>query len=275
VIQEAIKQIEALAKQANALPQSLMLKADDGSGRMWRWDPKTKNYVPLERWPGRSGNVSNIQSLVLLAGDEAVLRSKTGKMEDAPAMRITMTAGGAEFVPDVVDGREKFTYRRKLSPQWEALKQIVGAGAQPHKAFVRALQRLRPSVTGYADLARAFRSISLEGSTRVLSEPVLKRGAMGNAYEVRVQVRGGETEAELPTEIPLSMAIAKGSPATYGLVAEVDIEWDEEEKSLSFQLVVPDMEEVLRNVEDDEAEWLRTALKSTGLGGVVVLQNYA
>ena len=43
-------------------------------------------------------------------------------------------------------------------------------------------EKLRPSIIGYADLIRAYRSIAIDGSTRVLSEPLLTRGTKGSTW---------------------------------------------------------------------------------------------
>ncbi len=267
MIREAIQEIKKIVQAERPAAEVLELK--DGSGRRYLYNAPTRQYDEIERWAGRTGVVSNVESLVALAVDEMRLRAA----EKPPSARIIMVNGGAVFVPDIVDIREQFSYRRKLSDQWTTLGALVARQPSTHKEFARALQGLRPSIPGYSALALAYRSIALDGSTKVLSEPILTRGTKGNSYEFRVSVKGGETGAELPVEIPMRMPVVKGSVQEYEFTAEVDVDFNEGE--VSFSLVVPGLQQIVQQVEDDEASWLRTALKSSGLGDIPVLSNYA
>lgn len=262
--QQAIAHIQDTSITKNR-PAFVMLP--DNSGRMAQYDDQERRYkVSDDRFIKRSGAVSTVESLLALVKEEGKLTSRpTGY-----GMRVTFTGTGAEFNPDVEDGRHAFTYGRKESVQLRRLREQTEAGAVSHKDFLRFLAEMGPYLEGGLQLQAAYRRVTLFRNSKLTSQPLLTEGARGGGYEFEVTIDGAAER--VPQSFVVNVPFTRGGEAVYPIPVEVEIE--DEDGELTFSVVCPTINAVADQAILAELSYLRGALEDDGMGEVLVVINF-
>lgn len=292
MISEAIRTISDMTP-AKSGRESLITITDDvhQECRHFFYNDGEKKYELTTRTvirPAQTGEVSNVESFLAVVREETLRRAPSAdpKAKELPRhdgsfMTVVFDADGAEFSPDDRVQADKFTYERALSPQWA---QLVAALNKPmdHKTFIRTLQALRPSISGYEELMRHFRKLSFSDKTSIASEPLLEAGRNANEYKVEIELRsgaatGGTTSATtLPSSFDVTMQYARGSERRYSTTIEIDLSavmiQNSDRKALRFTLIAPDLANVVEQAVDDEVTAFRTA--TADIPRLLILQDY-
>ncbi len=270
---------EGLAAMRSAAPSTtrppMVRLTEDGSDRFWLFDDAAGKYVPLDRFPKNNLTVTSAASFVGLVGDECRLRHL-----DPPGSlggRVVLDGMGARYFPLIDDPRIVHSYRRTISPDFDALDKLLRAGLLEMVPFVRALQSLRHRLVEPDATIRSFRKVQASESLDIDAAPFLTDGRAGYEYKVQVNVRGGKAETALPAEIgffDVPWTSGTGSPVL-NIKAEVDVALVAvgDRKVLKFGLTCPDwkwQEELLRQ---DEAERIRNSLAKS-LPDILVLEAW-
>jgi hypothetical protein len=241
--------IEHLQETATA-GRDAIIEVGDGSGRRFIYDDAEKKYIELDRFVKQDGYVSTVESFAELVMEHAKRNERaTGKN-----MTVTFTSSGATFSPDDNDRRDIFTYRRVLSQQWEALKQILGK-PMSHKALIRTLQALSPSIVNYQIIFASFQRLAISKDVKLVSEPILNAdGHSGNSYAVNLSIKGAVAgETTLPANIEMRLQYARGSSAKYDVPVEVDL--TENDGTPVITLFAPTLDAVADQAVLDEMEY--------------------
>jgi len=257
-----------------------ILKAEDGSGRLFKYDDAAQIYVELERYVNRSRSVSNIESfaqMVLEEARRAGADETSGHIDRGAGDRMTVIFGkdGAVFHLDDRDGRTAFHYQREISWQWQALQEA--AKPREHLDFIRLLQKLRPSIVEYRRVLLEFRKVSFSQSVRVDSAPTLENGKAGLVHELEVHAKGnsGPTKVNLPSSIHLVLPFAQGSEKQFKTEAEVAIELaggNGDQKRIVFSLTFADSFSLKEEAIAHEVAWFRE--KTASLTRLSILEDY-
>jgi hypothetical protein len=246
-----------------------IVDAGDGSGRKFLFDFNTSEYKPIERFVKHEGAVSTVESLAELVAEYARrFERTTGKN-----MTVTFTSSGASFSPDDFDRRHVVTYRRVLSQQWEALKSSLGK-AMSHKALIRTLQALSPSIENYPLVFAAFQRLAISKDVKLTSEPVLgANGQSDNTYHVSLSIKGAVAgDTTLPSQITLKLQYARGSSATYEIPVEVDL--SENDGTPVITLFAPTLDAVADRAVLDEMSYFDTQMEVSGLPDLLCVVNF-
>jgi hypothetical protein len=251
--------------------RSALLPSSDGSGRQWLYNDKEERYEPVDRIVIRKGSVSNVESFILLVKEECRRRSnKTGDMAT-----VVFNGAGATFNPDEKVGLDGFDFERKLSPQFDLLVKSMDK-PMIHTQFIRLLQKLKPSIVGYTDLARAFRKVAFDSRTVVSSAPILEKGSAGMEISITLEAKGGGpgSQVKLPSEISMKMAFARGSDDEYEFKIDVDAALTKvgETASIAFTPIFVDVDTVTERAIDDEVKKFKAATRD--LSDLLVLSDY-
>lgn len=266
MIEEAIDKIVALSHVPEDGREAI-LTATDGSGKQWLYNDAERRYEPLaDAIVKQSGAVSNIESFIALVLEETKRRPIDGKPHNGEFMTVVFNLAGGKFSADDRLRRDHFTYERTLSPQWRALIATLNKPLE-HKQLVSALQLLRPSIIGYADLMLQLRKIHFTDKTNIVSEPTLQDGKNENTYGVEVAVTGGTsntTRTALPSQFDVNLQYARGSEKRYSTTIEIDLSTIQkgERKELRFTLIAPDLTNVEEAAVEDEVALFREQTKA-------------
>lgn len=218
----AIKHLQATSTAAK---RDTILKFTDwrGQERTLVYNDHDQEYDELEPPIERTDTVSNIDSFTELVVAEAERRkNKTGEF-----MNVIFTEAGATFIADTNDRRDVYHYARKPSAQWKALTARLGV-KQNHRDFIVWLQSLQPSIAEFSAVLQAFRSLQLNRSAKMISEPMLVDGAKGASYEVKLDVKsGGSASASIPQTIGVKLPFARGDQREYEFDVQIDIDGGE------------------------------------------------
>lgn len=242
--------IERIQDTATAATRSSLIEVGDGSGRRFLYDDAEQKYVELDRFVKQEGSVSTVESFAELVMEYA----KRHESETGKNMTVTFTSAGANFSPDDSDRRHLFTYRRVLSQQWEALKQVLGK-PMSHKALIRTLQALSPSIVSYQIIFAAFQRLAISKDVKLVSEPVLNTdGKSGNSYAVNLSIKGAVAgETTLPAALNVRVQYARGSSAQYDVPVEVDL--SENDGTPVITLFAPTLDAVADQAVLDELQY--------------------
>jgi hypothetical protein len=296
--------VDKIVQLAPATAREAQIVVGDGhKKRYFLYDDDAAKYVEVvgvERAVLQTGDVSNVESFLALVREETVRRAtdvaddgslspatdrKKGatslatKRHDGSFMTVVFGAKGATFSPDDRIRLDAFTYTRVHSPQWSALIASLNKPYE-HKEFIRALQRLRPSIVNYEELMRQLRKISFSDKTNIASEPLLQNGQSQNEYRVDIEVRGGvtagntSTSTALPSSFDVSLQYARGGEHRYTTTVEIDLStlMKAERKELRFTLIAPDLPNVEESAIDDEVAFFRSKVED--IPRLLVLQDY-
>lgn len=256
----AVRDIATLAGHAGR-PE--ILKLDDGSERAWILDPAEMKYAPIEPFISKAESVSNVESLAAAVEHEFL---RMGKPEAGRFMTVSFTQEGGTFDADVRVIRDDFTFKRKLSPQFELLMQSAGKPFG-HVEFLRLLQALRPSIPTFKEFFREFRKINFNQRTEIVSAPIVERGEAGSSISIAFEAKSTGAKgvpARLPGEVEMVMAFARGSDRKYKHTVEIEasLEGGPENPQLKFRLVFVDRDIILEKAVDDEIEFFKKEIKA-------------
>lgn len=267
MIEEAITRVEKLTTEKLRKP---VLDLQDGSNRLYLYNDKAQKYEEVDRWAPSGYGVSNVESFATLVKEAARRKENpTGNL-----MTVIFSATGATFAADDRDRRDLFAYDRTNSPQWKALLEILNK-PMDHPTFVRALQRLRPSIKDYDRIIRHYRKVSFGETLGIVSEPILTDGKSQNAYQVAIEARGGaENTTTLPSEFVVELQFTRGSSSRYLMTIELDLSTipKGDRKELRFTLIAPEVSVVVEQAIEDEVAWFRGEAKD--LSELLILVDY-
>lgn len=269
----------------------VLLKLDDGSGRIFMFSDAAKTYIEQPRFNARRRSVSNIASFAAMVKAEILrYRSGTGSMDsedrpDATWPTVVFTDNGGSFHLDDSDDRLTFGYARKLAPGFVSVSQLVGK-PMDHLSLVRCLQGLRSYIvdepgTPAGTLISTFRKVTFERGVRVDSQPLVVDNNGHAAYEMNFSARGGPMQTFLPTTIPLVLPYARGGNR-YATELEVDVTLKDAPAgstggaSLVFTLAWPLQPDFVETAIEDEISEFRaevSGLINDGPGSLVILEN--
>lgn len=267
----------------------VLLKLDDGSGRIFMFNDAAKTYVEQERFNARRRSVSNIASFAAMVKAEILrYRSAQPTNEDQPSAAwptVVFTDNGGSFHLDDSDDRITFGYARKLAPGFASVSQLVGK-PMDHLSLVRCLQGLRSYIvdepgTPAGTLISTFRKVTFERGVRVDSQPLVVDNNGHAAYEMNFSARGGPMQTFLPTTIPLVLPYARGGNR-YPTELEVDVTLKDAPAgstggaSLVFTLAWPLQPDFVETAIEDEIGEFRaevSGLINDGPGSLVILEN--
>jgi len=234
-------------------------------------------FIPREK----PLTVSEIESLARLVRLEA---SKTG------GAVVVFSSYGATFLPGNTtlaygDGAAEASvletgrvatehcYTRRYSPQWAELRKVLTAGTKlSHLEFLRALQRLRPSIPEYATIFSAYQRVSLDANTKATNSPLVLRDGGASSIAFNVSLKSGTAEVKLPAEFDVILPLTRfGSPQEFAV--EVDINVSADGKVL-FGLIAPEMDLAEEEAISSEVVTFERLIKEAPVtGGVTVLVN--
>ncbi len=268
----------------------VLLKLDDGSGRIFMFNDASKGYEEQERFNSRRRSVSNISSFAAMVKAEILrYRSAQPTNEDQPSAAwptVVFTEQGGSFHLDDSDDRITFGYARKLAPAFTSVSQLVGKPME-HLTLVRCLQGLRSYIvdepgTPAGTLLSAFRKVTFERGVRVDSQPLVVENNGHHAYEMNFSARGGPMQTFLPTTIPLLLPYARGGNS-YATELEVDVTLKDPPAgaapggaSLVFTLAWPLQPDFVEKAIEDEIDSFKVeteSLVNDGPGSLVILEN--
>lgn len=241
----------------------------DGSGRKFLFNYKTARYEPVDRFVKQEGSVSTVESLAELVAEYAKREDrKTGQ-----DMTVTFSSNGATFSLDDRDRRHSFIYRRVLSQQWETLRQILGK-PMSHKALIRALQSLSPSIVNYPQVFAAFQRIAISKDVKLTSEPTLgAKGQSDNSYHVSLSIKGAVAgDTTLPSQIEVTLQYARGGSQFYTIPIEVDLA--ENDGTPVITLFAPTIEAVADQAVLDEMALFDEQMDANGLTEILTVVNF-
>lgn len=264
MLEEAISKIQELA-DLKRRPDILDVK--DGTDRPWLLDAAANVYEPKECFPSLILNVSNIDSFC-----DMVLG--IGGPDDGSI--VVVTKGGGLYlpfggVPDRSTGRRyDLKYLRSYSVAWT---KFYGALGQPMEqvTFVRLLQALRLNIADYGPLVMAFRKVSFDERTEIISNPFLDSdGAKRSlSFELRAKTTGADYGTSLPAGFSITVPVTKDS---YTLDVEIDVVLSPQKKPL-FSIHAPDADRVLEEVRKAEVATLKTRAAEKGWAGLILLND--
>jgi len=220
-------------------PSTLDVDRDNGVDHLiWNGESYSLHAFEPHR---RAFTVSESASLLELVGLDT---AKLGAKFVEPGV-VTFDMKGATFAPgDAGNGdrigapRVVHTYVRRPSPQWATLAGALDKKFE-HVAFLRLLQRLKPSIDGYPALYAAFGRVSFTKDVKVDSAPQILQGNAGSQISMRLGMKGGAADVSLPAEFRVSMPLTRfGDSLEFEVM--IDAALDDYGK-IAFQLVSPGM----------------------------------
>jgi hypothetical protein len=264
VIREAIEKIVSLAPQRPAL-----LKAEDGSRRLWLYNDKTSQYEPRDPSPVKiDRTVSDIDSLLRVIMED--LRRRNNPTGTFATVLLDRTGG--TFFPDDRTSLDVYRYRRTTSALFNAFKASLDAGRR-HGDFLRLLSSLRPALN--PQTLSAFRRVDFDSSSTIQSAPLLEEGKAGFSYAINFTDRGSNGTAALPSEIDFLMPwTPKDPPSLLTALLAVTAPEEAGKRSLLFTLQCPDLAPWEEARIQKEAEYLKGCLTAEQLDRVLVIENY-
>ena len=258
--------IALLQKTSTAAERDALLTLADG--RVFLYSDDDQKYHEIPRFVKLEGKVSTVESFAELVAEYAKRQGKaTGEKQT-----VTFTSTGATYSPDDDDRRHLFTYNRVLSQQWQALRGILN---QPlsHKALIRALQSLSPSIINYPLVMASFRRLTVSKDVRMVSEPILNEsGDSNNGYNVALSLKGGTSETTLPSAIDVKVNYARGSEATYVIPVEVDL--TEREGVPVITLFAPLIDAIADQAVLDEMKFFDEQMETVDLSDLLTVVNF-
>lgn len=267
----------------------VLLKLDDGSGRIFMFNDAAKTYIEQERFNARRRSVSNIASFsAMVQAEIRRYRSMDEDVNDGPYGRwptVVFTDNGGSFHLDDSDDRLTFGYARKLAPGFVSVSQLVGK-PMDHLSLVRCLQGLRSYIvdepgTPPGTIISTFRKVTFERGVRVDSQPLVVDNNGHAAYEMNFSARGGPMQTFLPTVVPLYLPYARGGNS-YKTELEVDVTLKDPPAgstsgaSLVFTLAWPLQPDFVESAIEDEIETFKNdvaGLVGDEPGSLVILEN--
>lgn len=270
---EGLAAMRATSASTSRPPFARLL--EDGSDRFWLFDDAAGKYVPIERFERHNLTVTSAASFVELVKDECQVQDDDEPKR--PGGRVVLDGQGARYFPLVNDPRFVHSYRRTISPDFDALDKLLRAGLLDMVPFVRALQSLRHRIASADTTIRAFRKVTASEHLEVGAAPFLEEGKAGYEYRVSINVRGGKADTAIPANVVFNnvpWTSGTGSPVL-NLSTEVDVALVDagDRKVLKFGLTCPEWrwnEELLRK---DEATFIRKQLAEV-LPDLLVLEAW-
>lgn len=270
-LKEAIVHIQDTSAAAK---RDHLVTVDDqyGDTLTFLYNDGDKEYDEIDAYIPKSDTVSNVASFIRLVQAEAGRRLFTGG-EDA---NIIFTSDGAYFTPTVHDRRDVYHYRRQLSVQWRALAEGLNKKMK-HAEFILWLQKNRPSLgDAFGDVYQAFRVLSLNRASKLVSSPTLKDGQKGGSFEVQLEVKsgnaaGGSATTMIPEQITFTVPFARGDERTYAVPVLIDLDGQEGETP-TIIAYAPELD-IIRDkaIMDEMAEFTQAI---TDLPKLAVLLNF-
>lgn len=237
-----------------------------GQERIFIYDDSAGDYKELDPYKAKSDTVSNIESFITLVTAEAKRRNNA----DGSRMNVIFSDVGATFIADTDDRRDVYKYERKHSAQWRALTAKLGQ-KQNHRDFIVWLQTLQPSIEDYATVLAAFRSLQLNRSAKMVSDPLLVDGSKGVVYEMKLDVKSGSAVATIPQAIKVKLPFARGDEREYEFEVQIDIDGGEGDAPI-ITAFAPAVEVIKETAIVDELEDF--ASKTTSLPELTKLVNF-
>lgn len=265
---ESIAQAIALVQNTStaATRNAFVTLAD---GRVFRYNDHTQVYEEIDRFVKFEGSVSTVESFAELVVEYA----KRFDHETGENQTVTFTSTGATYSPDDEDRRHLFTYKRVLSQQWHALRVALQAGGMSHKALIRTLQSLSPSIVDYALVKNAFSRLAVSKDVRLVSEPTLNEGGdSNNGYNVQLSVKGGTSETTLPSQLEVKLPYARGSAAEYVVPVEVDL--TEKDGVPVITLFAPLLDAIADQAVMDEMKLFDEQMDASGLTDLLTVISF-
>ena len=257
MIKEALEHIQKLMR-----PSELMINE-----RQYLYSDCEEQYKRV--LPNQTRDVSNIDSFVDIILEEA----RRTENDDGDWMTVIVKqSGGKLFVDDKKQG-DIWTYSRCYSNEWHQLMDALG-DKMSHLEFVRWLQSFQNAVIDYPDLARLFRSVSLDSKSTFASAPTLNEGKTGLTVDFSLEAKGDgpDKKVSLPSEIRFFMPITRGSKKYYRGRVNYDITV-EPSRGPVFTLAFPEKDMMLDQLLKDEYDYVVEKVKPK-LKDICILQDY-
>lgn len=275
MIKEAIEAVTKLAKAEQRRP--VWELAPDGSGRRFRYNDSTQEWMEEPRFVKRDGvTVSTLRSFADLVLAEA------GRFGDADGAKGTVEFGaeGAKYLPDFTDTRHgAFVFNRTQHPAWVTLSNLADTGngrktGLKQLDLIQALQSLRPYIVDGVKVLRAYRTVDFSQNTSVLSQPLMDPdGKGGYQFKVDFEVRGAKDprgQVALPSTIALRVPY---TPRSEPLAVEIEVYVALEGSSLKFFVSWADEELLAQAAVEAEYEAFQVEVKAA-LPKLVILRNF-
>ena len=260
--------IAHIQNTSTAMKREAVVRFTDtrGQERIYLYDDNDGSYDEVDPYRPKSDTVSNIESFITLVKAEALRRNNT----TGERMNVIFTDTGATLIADTDDRRDVYTYTRKPSAQWRTLISQLGK-EQNHRAFIIWLQSLQPSIEDFPNVLAAFRSLQLNRSAKMVSDPLLVDGSKGASYEVRLDVKSGSAVANIPQTITVKLPFARGDEREYSFDVQIDINGGEGDAPL-ITAMAPAVEVIKEQAIVDEMTDF--AAKTADLSGLTNLVNF-
>lgn len=260
MIAEAISKMQALANEHR--PVKIEVKTGRATETLV-FNPSKNEYESRALVPDRpSYQVSEISSLA-----EIVAARVRGDF----SVVIFDGSGASFFTGLTADGyeREQHVFSRRPSPQWSALTAALG-DAMNHVQFLRTLQRLKPSIVDYPKLYGAFARVSFRKDMDVVSAPTVLAGDAGSKIEIKLAMKGGTGDLQLPGEFKVTMPLTRfGKSATFEVL--IDAELTSDSKTIVFRLASPEMDVALEQLIAHEVSAFRELVSEVPVSVLVNL----
>jgi hypothetical protein len=245
VTPEVIDRLVALARKE----RPALLEVRDGSGRIFLFSNIDGEYAEIERFVARTGSVSSLESFIAVVKDD--LRKPAIELDTKV---VYFSRSGGTFLPTPDQPANRFLYYRRDAKPKTILAGLLGK-PRAHGEFIRDLQRIREWVVDGTKLLQAYRSVSVDSTTRIESSPILVNGKAGVAIRFDVETRSGLVEASLPSTFSVLI-----SP--YEVPVQIDAALSPKGE-LTFTLVSPEFELIDEKIVADEMAAFRSAFVDT------------
>lgn len=226
-----------------------------------------KKYLTKTKQEGNN-KVRSVKAFIAFIEEELERReNRSGKFATA---KITLEGG--KFTADDNYNRGVCSYERLHSEQYNILEYYNGK-VLDHEEFLTMLQKLKPSILGFAELYQRCSKIRIVGRSQMASQPMFDdEGNAESSFVCTYKLEDGTDEdVSLPANFLCKIPFAKAGEQKYQYLVEL-LFFNTKSNSIAIKVQVPEWETNEEIAVIDEANFVKETLSN--LNELLVLADF-